>query len=297
MLSQTWPDSRERVGDTEKAFECALSKEFFTSFQTVEVPDAGERRAIARLLERGDFFYDYCVARVLNENGLNLSDPEAEARRTSAQKVIDCLDDAREAGADTITVISGPRPDREKDRAEALKRLSESLARIATEAAKAPAVGLVIEPLDVEAHKRMSLGYTSEAAEMCRRLQREGLSVRLLLDTAHMILNDEDPVRSLRDAMEVTSAFHYCNCVTDATHPLYGDRHIRFGAPGVIAVDQISEIMRAQTAMGFFDARRRPPIMCEVLKRDGEESVELMDYCAAIIADAWESFGGGDEEA
>ena len=67
MISQTWPTSRDKEGETLKAFETALSQDFFTSFHTVEVPYAGEKKQITRKFAGNGFAYDYRVARVLNE--------------------------------------------------------------------------------------------------------------------------------------------------------------------------------------------------------------------------------------
>ena len=271
-----------------EALEIAVERDFFTSFQTVEIPYADERRAFSQVIGSGGYAYDYNVTRVLNESGLNLSDLDPAKRKKSWERVLGCLDDAREAGAASITVNSGPRPAGETDRAEALAALSDSLGRIARQAAASPALVLVIEPMDVTAHKKGTLGYTREGIAICSRLREEGCSTFLLLDTAHMFLNAESPEESLRQGLSVTAGFHYCNCVTDPAHALYGDRHIRFGHPGVLDVTGVAVIMRAQMEMGFFSAERKPPVMCEVLRQDEEQPMAVMDYCIQVLRAAWQ---------
>lgn len=288
MLSQTWPTSREKEGETLRALETALAQDFFTSFQTVEVPFAGERKQIASALDGKRFIYDYCVARILNENKYNLSDLDADNRLRGCDGMKRQLDDAREAGAQTFTVISGPVPAEAADRGEALKRLTESLRMIAVEAKQSPALKLTIEPLDVDIHKKHTLGYTGEAVEIVGALRNEGLDVALLLDTSHMILNAEDSLESLELAKEHTAAFHYCNCVTDQSHALFGDRHIRFGDPGVLDMRGIAKLMKGQVEIGFFNDTDKPPVMCEVMRQDGEDSAELMTYCREVLDGAWE---------
>jgi len=101
--------------------------------------------------------------------------------------------------ADTITVIGEPASAGQGNRDEAIKVLTDSLRAIALEAQKAPALQVAIEPLDVAAHKRNSLGYTKEAHEVNRVLKNEGFDVSLLLDSAHMTLNGEDLLVSLQE--------------------------------------------------------------------------------------------------
>ncbi len=287
MISQTWPTSREKHGDTLNALETALKEDFFTSFQTVEVPFKSERRRIASAIRETGCEYDYCVARVLNENGHNLSDLDNSKRIQSCDATIGCLDDAREAGASSFTVISGPVPDNPERRFEALRCLTDSLRRIGIEAGENPSLRLTIEPLDVEKHKKFTLGFTGEAMNIIRELREERIDVSLLLDSAHITLNDENLMEVIEMAHEYTSTFHYCNCVVDQNHELFGDRHIRFGKPGVLDKTGIAEIMKKQLDIGFFCTDHRRPVMCEVRLAAAEDSLELMRYCRTILERAW----------
>jgi hypothetical protein len=103
-----------------------------------------------------------------------------------------------------------------------------------------------------------------------------------------MILNGEDPVESLGRAQAYTLEFHYCNCVTDRSHPLFGDRHLPFGPPGVLDIDGMAHIMREGIAMGFFNAQDRPIVACEVLKRDGDQSLWVMQHGHDALQQAWD---------
>lgn len=265
-----------------------MEKNFFTSFQTVQIPFAEERKKIARLMDMYGHSYTYCITRVLNENHFNLSDLDTLNRKNSYEKTIQCLDDAREAGAHSFSVVSGPNPGNPEERVEALKRLEDSLGHIAREAEKEPKIRLIIEPLDVVAHKQMTLGYTSESFKICRELKKRQLNLFLCLDTAHLFLNREDPVEALKSVKDYTVEFHYCNCVLDTSHPLFGDRHIPFGEPGVLDIEGIGRIMKKQVEMGFFKREDRPVIMCEVLKRESDQSKQVMDYCIEVIRRGWE---------
>jgi sugar phosphate isomerase/epimerase len=287
LISNTWPTSRERSGDTLAAIETVLHHGFFEAFQTVEIPDRAERRAIASLLRQEGYPLTYCFTRVLNEAGLNLSDLDEENRRRSVERAIRGLDEAREAGASRVSVISGPRPADPARRAEAVERLGESLIAICRAAQVEPALALIIEPLDWNAHKRCSLGLTAEAVALCQAAAREGLALWVCVDTAHALLNGEDLLAALARAQSYLAEYHYCNCVLDPAHPLYGDWHLPFGLPGVVDVAAIARLMQESVAIGFFGPESRPAIFCEVLKRAQDEPLEVMQHCQAALQQAW----------
>jgi sugar phosphate isomerase/epimerase len=287
MISQTWPNSRERLGRTLEVIELALKGEFFQVLQTVEIPYADERRRLASLLEFEQVPLTYCITRVLNENGLSLSDLDEINRRKSYEQAIRCLEDAREAGAVGVSLVSGAAPLDPRKRAEALARLTDSLEHICRAARVEPALKIVVEPMDFEAHKKATLGSTTEAIEICQTLKEDGLDLWLCLDTAHMLLNEEDPVDSLILARAFVAEYHFCNCVLDPTHQLSGDWHLPFGPPGVVDVDRVANIMQGLVAIDFFNTTDRPPIFCEVLKREQDESLAVMQHCQDTLQQAW----------
>ena len=102
-------------------------------------------------------------------------------------------------------------------------------------------MGVVIEPLDYFAHKKATLGSTDEAIEICRRLAGSDLDA----DALHRYRpSDPEPRRRGGGRSPKPdrgwSDFHFCNAVTDTRNPLFGDRHLPFGAPGVVDVDVIA---------------------------------------------------------
>ena len=288
MISQTWPKSREVEGKTLEAIEKALEGYYFKAFQTVEIPYTKERKMIAELLGSQNLPLNYGVARVMNENQLNLSDMDRKNRTKSVDHLIRCMDDARETGSGAITLISGPKPFNLMKRSQALNYLKDSLAQLCEEARKNPPLKIVIEPLDINVHKKNTLGTTEEAVKICYDLQQEGLDLWLCIDTAHAMLNDEDPIEALILALPYITEFHFCNCVIDPSDKLYGDYHIPFGKPGILDINGISRMMVKMLDLGYLNSTDQPPIMCEVLKREQDDSMELLHYCKNIQLQAWD---------
>jgi sugar phosphate isomerase/epimerase len=288
MISNAWPQSRTQEGATLRAIEEVLARfPFFEAFQTVDVPFAAERRAICRILRDAGHPHTYTLTRILAEQRLNLSSLDPQLRRRSCDTIIAKFEDAREAGASSVGLISGPRPADPAARDDALRALEDSLASLAAAAAKLGGLELVLEPLDFDAHKRCTLGTTREAVAMCDRLSAAGLRVRLCLDVAHLILNQEDIIAAVSDARAHIVEFHFCNAVTDHAHPLFGDHHLFFGAPGVVGVGQIAEIMAGLGRIGYLDASIRPRVYCEVWKPDGTDSLAVVAHCEEYLNAGW----------
>jgi sugar phosphate isomerase/epimerase len=287
LVSNTWPTSRERQGETLASIETVLQNGFFRAFQTVEVPYASERKAIANLLEQEKMPLTYCLTRVLNENGANLSDLDQANRKRSYELAIHRLDEAREAGAKAVSVISGPTPSDPNRRLEAVELLGDSLIHICRAAQSEPALRVIVEPLDFGAHKRCSLGLTTEALELCEAAAQEELDLKLCIDTAHMILNGEDPMASLAMAQHYVVEFHFCNAVLDTADPYYGDHHLPFGPPGVVDFAKMGQYMKDSVEIGFY-GENRPGIFCEVLRHESHDSLWVMKHCQEALETAWE---------
>jgi len=288
MISQTWPNSNKEEDKTLEAIEYAIKKDFFDSIQTVHIPFSSERKKIANLIKSNKIILTYCISRILNNGNFNLSDLDEENRRRSYLEVIKRLDEADEAGAKRFVVISGPCPKDLKDRKIALQKLEDSLINICEAAASSfPEMEIIIEPMDINVHKKNSLGFTEEGIYLCNTLREKGLKLNLCLDTAHMLLNNEDPIMSLRKSKKYVSEFHFCNCITNPKQIFFGDFHMPFGFPGDIGVKEVAEIMKEAYKMGFFNERQKPSVFCEIFKRDEDESFKIIEQIIKIFKESW----------
>lgn len=287
MISQYWPTSREKEGNTLAAMEWVLEQGFFRGFQTVEVPYPGERRAIGELLKQQDLYLDYCVARVLNENKGNLSSLDEEQRSRSVRLVQDQLADAREIGAASISLVPGKRPEEWSQREAALEALRRSMIELCRYAAdRYPDIDILLEPLDVKAHKKHSFGYIRDAVMLCQAMQKEGLTLYINVDTAHCWLNDEDPLEMLRAVRPFVREYHFCNCVTDPDDDLYGDLHMLMGEPGRMTLQEMAKMMEALRSMDFLNANKKPYMLFEVIKPADTDSKTHALQCQQFLTDA-----------
>jgi sugar phosphate isomerase/epimerase len=285
MISNTEPESRKMSGRTFEVLQQAMKLDFFRAYQTVEVPYPEERHRIARAVKANDLVMTYCLARVLNENKLDLSSPDEELRTASVEALLMHFDDAAEQAADSIQIVSGPAPADPEQRSQHLSQFEKSWLELC-QAAQNKGIKVILEPLDVSVHKKGTLGFTSEAVEMAESLSLEVCNALLCLDTSHMILNGEDVVASLGEAVGYVDEFHFCNPVLDRDHPLFGDTHIKLGLPGELDVERVGQLMARLFQEGFLSESRRPKLFLEVRNRD-ETARDLMLYCRQSLLDAW----------
>jgi sugar phosphate isomerase/epimerase len=227
----------------------------------------------------------YCLARVLNDNNWNLSSLDEQLRTTSVQSLIPHLDDAIEQAADAIQIISGPADEDPEKRSEQLRQLQKSWLELSEQADKRN-LKVMAEPLDTHAHKKKALGSTGEAMEIVKNLSANIDNALLCLDTSHMMLNGEDIISSVTDAMDYIDEFHFCNPVLNSKHQLFGDTHIKLGPPGELDIQAVGKLMADCCRIGFFSTQRRPKLFLEVFNRNDKAS-NLMLYCKKALLDAW----------
>ncbi len=288
MISQIAPKARETEGATVAAAEKILAHGWFGALQTVEINSPAERKNMASIVRDNGLRYTYCLARIQNDRRLNLSELNESHRCANVKAIIGELELATSAGADTVQIISGPRPADADLRGEALHALRNSLLEILTEAGKHFPLRIAVEPLDYFAHKRNTLGSFEEAATLCEQLQSEGCRFYLCLDTAHTLLNGESPEAALRRCQPFVVDYHLCNCVTSPNTPFYGDYHLPFGPPGVVDTTVAGRFLKCALDDGFLNSRQKPTLTCEVLNNQDKDPMEMIREHHAFLEQAWE---------
>lgn len=268
MISQIEPESRKKKFRTLEVIDESTQDGFFQAIQTVEINDPEERREINLLMKDRNLEMTYCMARILNESDSNLSSLDLSKREFSVNTVNSHIEEALELGAQNISFVAGKRPEDSKKRNDALRSLSDSLIDIGEFIKKSGVpLRIIIEPLDVAAHKKSTLGYTRESIELVENVNQSlGINICFLcLDTAHMLLNHENIFDFQKYNLEFLKEFHFCNCVTDQNQEGFGDHHIPLGEPGVLMQSDINNVWKAipsrfrTSDLGvFFEVKRVP---------------------------------------
>lgn len=286
MISQIWPKACYASGETERALERALDTGRFTVFQTVHISDLSERRNVSAMFSDSQFFLTYCITRMLAEKSLSLSSLNEGNRLKAVEEARRGINQARECGANRLSLVSGPAPEGSALRSTALTVLSESIEILAADAAEHPAVELIIEPLDYKAHKKGTLGTFTEALKIVNDLENRGLSIKICSDTSHMILNEEDPVGAVKPHLDLVAEYHLCNPVVDEKLSEFGDRHIPFGAPGVLTESDLNALIEDLFGDAPEEICPNIGLFLEVMNVQPDDSAatdKLLDYNVRIM--------------
>lgn len=289
IISQLWPLADQRPGESLHGIAALADEDFFEAVLASPMGEASERREVAALIGERDIKLTYGMIPLITAQGWSLSTGDDELRARSIAAIQQRCDEAREAGAIGIMVSPGPAPASEPERQQALARLTESLQAIC---AAAPDLRVMIEPLDVLAHKKQALGYTPEAIELARTVIEGGGNFALCLDTAHMALNEEDVAAALTAGSPYASTWHFCNAVTTLGHEQYGDHHPPLGAPGYLDLAGMADLLALGREIGFFGTQRR-----EVMIEEFNHAMDDFDAGIAIMRTARENLTAAWEQA
>jgi len=289
-ISGIWPEAHQTPGATLEGLRILERFPFFRCAHILDVPDPKERAAIARWARVNRVALTYCLTFIMYREGLDPSAEDEALRRRAVSRLVEGVREAAECGAVCAQLISGPAPANESDRPAALARLQRSLMEIAGESRKHTAIPLAIEPLDIRFHKRKALGSTSEAVELARAVRREHANFTLCLDTAHMILNEEDPAAMLAPARGCFDELHLCNCITVPGHPFYGDHHVPFGPPGRLDPELGGRVLAAAVRSGFLCREAPGRVTGEIIRRE-QTPEEVMNHVQDFFVKSWQKAG------
>lgn len=200
-------------------------------YKGIELPIIFEKENIAavrRIGEEKKYQITQWASPSLTNRGFNLSSLDAEHRKKSVAYAIELVKLAAESGTTNVGLPSGDDPGDSK-REDAKKALFESYISISGAAASYDGLHLTMEPLDRYVHKKQLMGPIHEVVEWFAELKKACPNFFIHWDSAHEALAGIDLMESLEAALPYMAQFHICNCVTDPSHPCFGDHHMEVG--------------------------------------------------------------------
>ena len=222
----------------------ALETGFYRAVETSVLDEGAKARAFYTLCREHGIFWNSWASFAIYGEGLSLGSLDKALRRRSLDRVLELLNRAAQQGADSFSVLSGPRPANDNDLPEAIAIATDSMCELARRMKQYGDMRLLIEPLDRDVHKKAIVGTAAEGAALIRAARQEHAHVYMVWDSAHMALQEGDLSASLRDAGDTVGHIHLCNAVIDTEDPLYGDFHPMPGGRGYLDEKCAAGILR-----------------------------------------------------
>ncbi len=222
---------------------------FYKGMELPVIFSGENQKIVRRLVEDRGYQLTCWISHDIKVKGGNLSSMDAKQRKDSVAYALEFVKMTAEMGGTIVGLQSGADPGEEK-REEAKKVLAESYSQIFEGAKEFQNMRFVLEPLDRYAHKKQLLGPIHEVADWVKELRETYSNFYIHWDSAHEALAGIDLTESLEAVLPYLAQFHLCNCVTEPTHPYFGDHHMEVGrAPefknwGYLNVDVAAGLLR-----------------------------------------------------
>lgn len=273
------------------AVERIAEEGFYRGAEIADVQHPSERRRIGEIVRSFGLRLTQWTSFVLAREKLNLSSMDEAVRLQSVARIKEQIELAIECGAGTLGVLSGPDPGVNL-RAEATKRLRQSLCELAEAARPYGPMNVTLEPLDREFHKKGLIGPTTEFAALMQDVRASFPHVNVSWDCAHIALLGDDLLDSLSVSRDFVRQIHLANAVLDPSDALYGDHHMPLGPPGFLDTQKMVEIFRHAMAIGVF-GDRGPTVCVEMRTPEGGDPWVTEVVGRRALIEAWKQFTGG----
>ena len=228
VLSATFPGSKKGTDGIRRALE--LLAPFGIDIIEYYNMDVSPDRIASLMQGKRNIFLAGARQKMENLNPCSL---DANIREKAIACLGECFHYARRAGASAVMVSSGGRPASERDDAECLRLLMDSLKRLH---GLEPGLPILLEPGDRDVEYRHLLGPTAWAAEFTCDCRKQGIPLGLVFDISHAAQLGENLEEAWETARPYCDHVHFANCVLKKGSPIYGDKHPFFEVPdGVYA--------------------------------------------------------------
>lgn len=189
----------------------------------------------------------------LNNKGLYLADPNENKRNKAVDYMKNLIDLSVEANAEFIGFTSGKKILPNTEMTQQLYSFEKSILELIKYVEQYDKIELLLEPLDTNADKKFVVGETEYVVDLFKRLDyiNKINKISVCIDTAHIVLNDEDIISSMEKLSEYSQRIHLANVVLDKESELFGDKHLQMGSPGFLTQEVSSAILKRAEELQF----------------------------------------------
>jgi sugar phosphate isomerase/epimerase len=261
--------------------------DFFSSIEITQINDPEQRKTVAQMLQSGRITTGLGAQPVLLRNKADLNSFDDEKRRVAIDLVKGAIDQAYELNAVKLGLLSGPKP--EKDEEKAIGLLIKSLKEICQYARSQGDLIISLETFDDVTDKKCLIGPNRLAVEVAQEVRKTDPTFGLMLDLSHLPMQRETSRDALYTARDFLNHAHIGNCyIKDYSDPAHGDQHPRFGYPGSANdVDELVEYLKGLLEIGYIGEGSSNVVAFEVKPVGNESSEIVIAQSKRTLVKAW----------
>jgi sugar phosphate isomerase/epimerase len=282
-----YPGAMTFEGPIAESVEKIVTDDFFSAIEITKINVPAERSKVASILQSGRMTIGLGAQPVLLKNKGDLNSFDEEKRQKAINLVKEAIDQAYELGATKLGFLSGPKP--EKDVDKALQLLTSSIIDLSKYAKSMGDLVLSLETFDDETDKKCLIGSNQLAVEVAKEVRKVDPNFGLMLDLSHLPMQRETSKDALTIARDYINHAHIGNCyIKDKNDPAYGDQHPRFGYPGSVNdVEELTEYLRVLLEIGYIGEGLRNVVAFEVKPVGNELSDVIIAQSKRTLVQAW----------
>lgn len=258
---------------------------FYEAVEVTEIKDDSLRKAVAQFIKDAGMEAAYCAQPVLLKNNLNLNSLDYKKRDKALERMRDCIDEACEVGAKSLSFLAGTYEENTKE--EALDCLVDSVEQMCIYAGER--LIIEIEIFDYDVDKCSLIGPSVRAVELAERMKEKHNNFFLLPDLSHIPQQHESIEEALRLVLPYIRRTHIGNCVIEKNSSMYGDLHPPFTYPGSsIGVKELTKYMCILLESELLNKKDRPMVSFEINPFIDTEVDRVLKENRMFLEQAWE---------
>jgi sugar phosphate isomerase/epimerase len=266
-----------------------IEDDFFSAIEIKSAPDNESGQQARQLFESAGMTVGYSAHPFLIRNQADLNSINIEERLRALDFMKMAIDEAYEMGAKNMALMSGKDPGPEL-REEAVGHLISSLQEMCIYAKSKGDLEILLEPFDHQTDFKCLIGPSQLAVRVAQEVRKTDPTFGLMTDLSHLPMLNESPAKALHTTRDFLKHVHMGNCVMrDRNHPLYGDKHPRFGYNGSeIDVPELAEFLRSLLDIGYLEEGKERIVAFEIKPVPGESSTAIIAQAKRTLRAAWQ---------
>lgn len=283
VFEVAFPNAQRNPAFYLRCLERIAGDDFYQAIEITSIADQTLRKEAAKILHNSGLAVAYCAQPILLGEGRNLNALAEEERTKAVNRLKECIDEACELGAESLSFLAGTYEDETLDKVYGY--LVESIDELCCYINGR--LHLEIEIFDYDLDKCSLIGPSRRAANLARELREKHNNFWLLPDLSHIPQQHEAIEECLNLVMPYIRRTHIGNCVIEKGSPAFGDQHPPFSYPGSsIGVRELALYLQMLLNDDLLNQTDRPMVSFEIKPRQDEDIEEVLQENQAILIQA-----------